>query len=138
MIRKLLGGMAAMAAGLALIGCDDAKSTSGGTPNIGGLTKKMDDATNQAKDTVDKAKADADKAEKEAKESVLKPITDMYPKIEEKMKTLTGDKLKDATAKFDELKKVVESFKTAAPDKIAAAKTQMTKLFAELKEMLGL
>jgi hypothetical protein len=68
----------------------------------------------------------------------MKPIADALPKIEEKIKDLTGDKKTAALAKLDELKKSLSDFKTIDAAKMGEAKDKLLKAFDELKKMVGL
>src|SRR5262245_18985829 len=127
MSAKLALGLALVLGMFVVVGCEDVKkSTSQGAQN---LNKQAGETLDKAKETADKAKESAEKAMKEGKEAVLKPIMDSIPKIEEKIKGLTGDKLKDATAKFDDFKKMLDNFESADASKWAGMKEELIKKF---------
>jgi hypothetical protein len=154
MIRKLFFGLA-LAAGAGLtVGCEQAKdagkdakkaATDAGK-TVGDKAKEgMDKAKDVVKDGADKAKegldkaGDAIKAEMEkAKTGFLKPMEDLYPKIEEKIKGLTGDTGTKASAAFAAVKKLIEDFKAAPADKYKELMGGLTSKFDELKKMVGL
>jgi predicted butyrate kinase (DUF1464 family) len=118
MLRKIVMSLA-FVAGMSLVaGCDVPKS-----------------AAEKAKEAEEKAKQEA-KAKLE--ESIVKPITDGIPKIEEKIKGLTGDTQKEATDKLAELKKSLDEFKSLDAAKMAEAKDKLLKEFEDLKKLVGL
>jgi len=136
MSAKLALGLALVLGMFVVVGCDEVKkSTSAGAQNV---SKHAGESLDKAKETADKAKETAEKAMKEGKEAVLKPIMDSLPKIEEKIKAMTGDKLKDATAKFDDFKKALDDFKSADASKWAGMKEELMKKFEDLKKYVGL
>jgi hypothetical protein len=92
----------------------------------------------KAKETANKVMDEASKKLSEAKEGVLKPITEMLPKIQEKISALTGDKAKDAQAKFEEFKKLLEEYKGSAGEKAGELKDKLLKAFEDLKKMVGM
>ena len=119
MLRKIVMSLA-FVAGMSLVaGCDVPKS-----------------AAEKAKEAAE------EKAKQEAKEkleeSIVKPITDGIPKIEEKIKGLTADKQKEATDKLAELKKSLDEFKSLDAAKMAEAKDKLLKEFEDLKKLVGL
>src|SRR3974390_574156 len=60
-----------------------------------------------------------------AKEAVLKPMQELLPKIEDKAKSMSGDAKTKASEKLEEVKKLLEEAKTAAPDKWEALKSKL-------------
>jgi hypothetical protein len=69
-----------------------------------------------------------------AKLAVLKESEDVLPKIEEKIKGLTGETATKAKEKLEEFKKLLEEFKSAAPGKWESLKEELMNKFAELKK----
>jgi hypothetical protein len=69
---------------------------------------------------------------------VIKPVEEALPKIEEKLKGLSGESATKAKEKFEEFKKLLEQFKTAAPDKWEALKEGLVKAYDDLKKLVGL
>ena len=118
MLRKIVMSLA-FVAGMSLVaGCDVPKS-----------------AAEKAKEAEEKAKQEA---KEKLEESIVKPITDGIPKIEEKIKGLTADKQKEATDKLAELKKSLDEFKSLDAAKMAEAKDKLLKEFEDLKKLVGL
>ena len=73
-----------------------------------------------------------------AKKKIADPIKEAYPKIEDKIKGLSGDVATKAKTKFDEVKKLVEDFLASPGDKMSELGTKLTDAFGELKKMVGL
>ncbi len=120
MIRKFVVAMSVMAACGLAVGCG---GSSGSTADkLKDIKEKVTEGTKEAAD--------------KAKEVVVKPMVDMYPKIEEKIKGLSGDAAKVAGEKFDSFKKLVEEFKTS--DKWVSLKDDLLAKFEELKKAVGL
>jgi hypothetical protein len=65
-------------------------------------------------------------------------MEDLYPKIEEKIKGLTGDANSKAAAAFAAVKKLIEEFKASPADKYKDLMGGITSKFDELKKMVGL
>ena len=128
MSRSLGLGLLVTACGLFALGCDNAKTAA----------SKAQDAAKSAEYSAQGAKEAALKAAEAAKTAVVKPIEEALPKIEEKIKGLSGDALTKAKEKYEAFKKLVEEFKSAGPDKWESLKEGLTKAFAELKTMVGL
>ena len=73
-----------------------------------------------------------------AKEAVVKPIQELLPKIEDKIKSMSGDAKTKAAEKLDEVKKLLEEAKAAAPAKWEALKSKLATAFDELKKLVGM
>jgi hypothetical protein len=73
-----------------------------------------------------------------AKESVVKPIQELLPKIEDKIKSMSGDAKTNAAEKLEEVKKLLEEVKAAAPAKWEALKSKLATAFDELKKLVGM
>ncbi|MGH9677206.1 MAG: hypothetical protein ACRD36_08905 [Candidatus Acidiferrum sp.] len=123
MLKKLCISLTLLTLMIFVAGCEDAKK-----------------AGEKAKDAVASGERGATNIKKMAMEKAqfMKPMTDLYPKIEEKIKTLSGDKVKEAQAKFDDFKKMISEFKDAPGGKMGEFKEKMTKAFDELKKLVGL
>jgi hypothetical protein len=124
MLRKLVVAMGIVAVCGFAAGCGGSSSSS--------VSKIKEGAGAAGEKISDAAKEVAAKA----KEGVVKPIIDSYPKIEEKIKSMSGDAAKTATEKFDALKKLVEEFKTA--EKWQDLQEKVVKAFDDLKKSVGL
>jgi hypothetical protein len=90
------------------------------------------------KEGVKEVKEAASDAVAKAKDAVVKPMQDLLPKIEDKIKGLSGDAKTKASEKLEEVKKLLEEAKTAAPDKWEALKSKLAAAFDELKKMVGI
>jgi len=134
--HKLAAGVALAAGPVLAVGCDGAKDAAKKAEKAGG------DAVKDVKKTGDDAKAKvgevADKAADAAKTAIIDPIKDLLPKIEEKIKGLTGDKMTAAKEQFDKLKKLVADFSAAPADKVKELGEELKKVFDELKKSVGL
>ena len=129
MLRKIVVVLA-FVAGMSLVaGCDVPKSAA---------EKAKEDAEKAVKEGEKKAKEGEKEAKAKLEESVVKPITAGIPKIEEKIKELTGDQQKEATNKLAELKKSLEDFKSLDATKMDEAKDKLLKEFEDLKKLVGL
>jgi hypothetical protein len=128
MARSLSVGLLAMTCGLFAIGCDSAKTAA----------SKAQDAAKSAEGAAKDAKEAAMKAAEAAKTAVVKPIEEALPKIEEKIKGLSGDAMTKAKEKYEAFKKLIAEFKAAGPEKWESLKDGLTKAFDELKKMVGL
>ena len=108
--------------------------------------KKVDEKTKAGVDAVKSATKEGVKDVKEAatgaadmaRDAVVKPIQEFLPKIEEKISGLSGDAKTKATEKLEEVKKLLEDIKAAAPDKWESLKSGLVKSFDELKKMVGM
>jgi hypothetical protein len=118
--------------GLLAAGCDTAKNAA--TRVEAGAKKEAGQATDLAK----RAKEDVKEAADKARLAVLKPVEEELPKIEEKIKGLSGESATQAKEKFEAFKKSLEQFKSAAPDKWESLKDGLMKEFEELKILVGL
>jgi hypothetical protein len=101
--------------------------------------------TEQAKKMASEAKDAAKNVKEEVKEmvdagklAVIKPVEESLPKIEEKIKGLSGENATKAKEKFEEFKKSLGEFKSAAPGKWESAKDKLMTEFEELKKLVGL
>ena len=164
MFRKLMFGFALTAGAGLTVGCEASKDSSkepnktmASAKSTGEMMKeRMDKGKEALKDGADKGKdavnagvekgkeaakdgADAAKAMMDkAKTELVKPMEDLYPKIEEKIKGLTGETSTKATAAFAAVKKLVEEFKASPADKYKELMGGLTSKFDELKKMVGL
>ena len=82
--------------------------------------------------------ADVKEAADKARLAVIKPMEEELPKIEEKIKGLSGESATEAKEKLAAFKKSLEQFKSAAPDKWESLKDGLLKQFEELKKLVGL
>src|SRR5215475_10560139 len=88
-------------------------------------TKKVEEKSKAGVEAVKSATKEGVKEVKEAaagavdmaKEAVVKPMQDLLPKVEDKIKSMSGDAKTKASEKLEEVKKLLEEAKTAAPDK---------------------
>jgi hypothetical protein len=113
-------------------GCDSAKNAA--TRVEAGAKKEASQATDLAK----RAKEDVKEAADKARLAVIKPVEEELPKIEEKIKGLSGESATQAKEKLEAFKKLLEQFKSAAPDKWESLKDGLMKEFDELKKLVGL
>ena len=113
-------------------GCDTAKNAA--TRVEEGAKKEASQATDLAK----RAKEDVKEAADKARLAVIKPVEEELPKIEEKIKGLSGETATKAKEKFEQFKKLLQEFKSATPDKWEALKDGLMKEFDELKKLVGL
>ena len=118
--------------GLLAAGCDQAKNAA---TRVEERAKKE---ASQAEDLTKRAKEGVKEAADKARLAVIKPVEEELPKIEEKIKDLSGDSATKAKEKFEEFKKLLEQFKSAAPDKWESLKDGLMKEFDELKKLVGL
>jgi len=89
------------------------------------------------KDEVKEAeKVAKEKATKE-KAAVVTPITEALPKIEEKIKTLTGIAATNAKEKFDAVRKLVDEYNAAPAEKTKDLGEKLKTAFEELKKLVG-
>jgi hypothetical protein len=127
---KLSVGFVVLA--LLAAGCDQAKNAATK------IEEKAKNEATQAADLAKRAKEDVKEAAEKAKLAVVKPIEAELPKIEDKIKELSGESATKAQEKFKEFKKLLEEFKSAAPDKWESLKDGLMKEFDELKKLVGL
>jgi hypothetical protein len=113
-------------------GCEQAKTKASQAGDV--AKKAAADATEAAK----AAAASAKEAAESAKNAILKGIEDGLPKVEEKIKGLSGDAATKAKEKFEAFKKLLGEFKSAAPDKWEALKSNLVKEFDDLKKLVGM
>ncbi|HEY2786546.1 MAG TPA: hypothetical protein VGJ05_16390 [Fimbriiglobus sp.] len=134
MIRKLVVSLGLLAACGLAVGCGGSSGAGGTKPSgdKGSIDKLKEGATVAG----DKIASGAKEAAAKTKEAVIKPMVDMYPKIEEKIKGMKGDAAKTASEKFEAFKKMVDDFKTS--DKWESMKDGLMTKFAELKKAVGL
>ncbi len=128
MSRSLVLGLVVTACALWAVGCEGAKTAS----------SKAKEAAESAQESAAEAKEAAKKAADAAKVTFLKPVEDAMPKIEEKIKGLSGDTATKAQEKYEAVKKMIEELKSAGPDKWESLKDGLTKAFGELKKMVGM
>jgi hypothetical protein len=131
MVRTLVSGCGLVALALLTAGCEQAKTR---TSQVEAVAKK---AAAGAKEAAREAAASAKEAGEAAKTAVLKGIEDGLPKIEEKIKGLSGDAATKAKEKFEAFKKHLEEFKAAAPDKWESLKESLHKEFEDLKKLVA-
>jgi hypothetical protein len=122
MIRAATLAIGVAIAAVVTAGCDDKKSSA-----LSGVESMAEAGRKQAEVGIAKGK-----------EEFIKPVQAMIPKIEEKIKGLTGDAKATATTKLDDLKTLITDFMAATPDKLEGLKTKVTESVAELKKMVGL
>jgi hypothetical protein len=118
--------------GLLAAGCDTARNAA--TRAEEGAKKEAD----KAKELAQKAEEGAKEAADKARLAVIKPIEEELPRIEEKIKGLSGDSATKAKEKFEEFKERLGQFKSAAPDKWESLKDGLMKDFEDLKKLVGL
>ena len=118
--------------GLLAAGCDQAKNAA---TRVEERAKKE---ASRAEDLAKRAKEGVKEAADKARLAVIKPVEEELPKIGEKIKGLSGESATKAKAKFEEFKKLLEQFKSAAPDKWESLKDGLMKEFDELKKLVGL
>ena len=131
MLRTLASGYGLVALALLTAGCEQAKTK---TSQVGEGARK---AAAEAKEAARGAAASAREAGEAAKAAVLKGIEDGLPKIEEKIKGLSGDAATKAKETFEAFKKHLEEFKSAAPDKWESLKANLLKEFEDLKKLVA-
>src|SRR6516162_8122806 len=125
MVRTWVLSVGFVVLGLLAAGCDSAKNAA--TRVEEGAKKEASRATDLAKRAKDDVKEAADKA----RLAVIKPVEEELPKIEEKIKDLSGESTTKAKAKFEGFKKRLEEFKSAPPDQWESLKDELMKEFEE-------
>jgi len=103
-----------------------------------GAEKEASQAKDLAKRAKEEVKEDVKEAADKARLTVIKPVEEELPKIEEKIKGLSGESATKAKEKFEQFKKLLQQFQSAAPDKWEALKDGLMKEFDELKKLVGL
>lgn len=124
MIRKFVLGLGTCAIAFLAVGCDNKTASvapSGPTP--GDMERMRSQSMAQG------ANAMGD---------IKKTVEDTLPKIEEKIKGLTGEKAKEANDSLASLKKMFDEFKAAPKEKLAELTVALTAKLAALKTMVGL
>jgi hypothetical protein len=121
-----------VALGLLAAGCDSAKNAA---TRVEERAKKE---ASQAEGLAKRAKEDVKEAADKARLAVIKPVEEELPKIEEKIKALSGESATKAKEKFEGFKRRLEQFKSAPPDQWEALKDGLMKEFDELKKLVGL
>ena len=132
MVRTWILSVGFVALGLLAAGCDSAKNAATK------LEERAKAGASQVEDLAKRAKDDAKEAADKARLAVVKPVEAELPKIEDKIKELSGESATKAKAKFEEFKKLLQEFKSATPDKWEALKDGLMKDFDELKKLVGL
>ena len=102
------------------------------------VEEKAKQEASQAEDLAKRAKEGVKEAADKARLAVIKPVEEELPRIEEKIKGLSGDSATKAKEKFEEFKERLGQFKSAAPDKWESLKDGLMKEFEELKKLVGL
>jgi hypothetical protein len=93
---------------------------------------------NATKEGVKEVKEAAAGAVDMARDAVVKPIQELLPKIEDKINGLSGDAKTKASEKLEEVKKLLEEVKAAAPDKWESLKSKLATAFDALKKTVGM
>jgi hypothetical protein len=132
MLRAFVPGCWLVAFALLTPGCEQAKTKASQAGDV--AKKAAADATEAAKSAV----ASAKEAAESAKTAVLKSIEDGLPKVEEKIKGLSGDAATKAKEQFEAFKKHLGEFKSSAPDKWESLKSNLVKEFDDLKKLVGM
>ena len=130
MIRKFVLGLGACAIAVLAVGCDNktaSVATSGPTP--ADMEKMRSQSMAQGANAVGAAMDPA---------VLTKSVEDALPKIEEKIKGLTGDKAKSASDLLANVKKLFDELKTNPKEKIKEVGAVLTTKLAELNKMVGL
>jgi hypothetical protein len=147
MVRKMVLGLGLLAASLFAVGCNSASSGAkvpdSEKKDVTTMMKeKAGEAAKDAKEAVKDAAKDAKEAVKDAKEwtkeHISKAIEDDLPKVEEKIKAMSGDAGKKAKEAFEAFKKQFDEFKAAPADKIREQGEKLKEAFAKLKTQVGL
>lgn len=161
MIRKVVYGFGLLAAVTFAVGCDAgssaakkvegaAKDAKASADKAAGQAKEAvkdakDAASAAGKSAVDAGKSAVDKGKEMAKEAadklregVIKPAADFLPKVEEKLKAMTGDTATKAKEKLEAVKKLIEEFKAAPSEKLGELKDKVLAAIKELAGMVGL
>jgi hypothetical protein len=136
MMRAWVAGVGFVACALLVAGCDGAakKAEEGVKGAAGEVREVAKKAAGEVREVAKGTKETADAA----KLAVLKPVEEALPKIEEKIKGLSGESATKAREKLEEFKKLLEQFKSAAPEKWQSLKDGLMKSFDELKKLAGM
>ena len=94
-------------------------------------------AEEEAKKAGAEAKELAKESEEKAKVAVVRPIEEALPKIEDKIKGLSGEAATKAKEKLADLKRLLEEVKTSAPAQWNSLKERLERSFEELKKAVG-
>jgi hypothetical protein len=132
MVRTRVLSVGLVVLGLLAAGCDTAKNAATM------VEKAAKEEASQATDLAKRAKEDVKEGADKARLAVIKPVEDELPKIEEKIKGLSGESATQAKEKLEAFKKSLEQFKSAPPDKWESLKDGLMKEFEELKKLVGL
>jgi hypothetical protein len=154
MMRTCMASVGLVVCGLLVAGCDTTNSAAKKADEVAkkaagevkeaakdvkeGAKEAAKEVKEGAKEVAQEAKEGAKKAADAAKLAVLKPVEDALPKIEEKIKALSGESATKAKQKFEEFKKLLEQFKSAAPEKWESLKDGLMKSFDDLKKLVGM
>jgi hypothetical protein len=137
-----MAGVGFVVCGLLVAGCDSANSAAKKAEE--GVKKAASGAQDVAKEAAGKVKEVAQEVKEDGKEAAaaaqlafLKPLEEALPKIEEKIKGLSGDSAVKAKEKLEEFKKLLGQCKSAAPEKWQSLKDGLLKSFDELKKLAG-
>jgi hypothetical protein len=118
---------------LLVAGCDNAAKKA-----QEGAKKVASGATEMAKEVAGGAKEVAKEASDAARRLVIKPVEEALPKIEEKIKGLSGESASKAKEMFAGFQKRLEEFRTAAPERWQSLEAGLVKSFDELKKLVGM
>ena len=132
MSRTMLPGCLLVTCALLTAGCEQAKTKAS---QAGEVAKK---AASEAKEAAKEAAASAKEAGEAAKNTIVKGIEDNLPKVEEKIKGLSGDAATTAKEKLEAFKKTLGEFKPAAPDKWESLKATLVQQYEDLKKLVGM
>jgi hypothetical protein len=132
MVRTWVLSVGFVVLGLLASGCDTVKNAASRVEE--GAKKEASKATDLAK----RAKEDVKEVADKARLAVIKPVDEELPKIEEKIKELSGESATKAKEKFEAFKNSLEQFKSAPLDKWESLKDGLIKEFEELKKLVGL
>jgi hypothetical protein len=129
-----------VACALLVAGCDNAakKAEEEARKAAGEVQEVARKTANEVKGVAKEAKEGAKGAADAAKLEVLKPVEEALPKIEEKIKGLSGESATKAQEKLKEFKELLEQCKSAAPEKWQSLKDGLMKSFDELKKLAGM
>ena len=130
MIRKFVLGLGTCAIAFLAVGCDKAATTATQTgPSASDMERMKNMGAAQGANAVGAAMDPA---------VLTKSVEEALPKIEEKIKGLTGDKAKSASDMLANVKKLFDELKTNPKEKIKEVGAVLTTKLAELKTMVGL
>jgi hypothetical protein len=141
MKRRLVLSFGFLASALLAAGCG---SESDAAKKVGERTKQVAGAVQQgAKNVAEGAKDLGKRAAEQGKEGAeavklafIKVIEEGLPKIQEKMKSLTGASAAKAKEAYEALKNKLEECKSAGPDKWESLKEGISKDYEALKHLV--